>query len=81
MENIDNIALYLYGIYLLPNEFTGYGNYLFHAVVALDVVIGASYHDSLQVNYMNKVMEMYKYDPFLLSYFYRSNRPGQMRNV
>ena len=56
MDNMDSIVLYFRGIYLLPNEFTGDGNCMFHAVGALDLVIIESSHDSLQVNFMNQIM-------------------------
>ena len=39
MDNMNNIALYFCGIYLLPNESTGDFKCLFHSVGALDVVI------------------------------------------
>ena len=81
MDNMDNITLYFCGIYLLPNESAGGGNCLFHAVGASDVVIGESFHDSLRFNFMNKIMEMYKSDPLLLSSLYQNNRPGRMPNV
>ena len=58
MDNMNNIALYFCGIYLLPNESTGDGNCLFHAGRDLDVVIGESSHDSTQVNFTNQTMEM-----------------------
>ena len=66
MDNMDNIALYFCGIYLLLNESAGYGNCMFHAVGASDVVIGESSHHSLRVNLITQIMEMYTDDPFLL---------------
>ena len=58
MGNMDNIALYFLGIYLLPNEFAEDGNCMFHAVGALGVVIVEHSHDSLQVNCINQIMDM-----------------------
>ena len=81
MDNMNNITLYFCGTYLLINESEGGSNCMFHAVGDLDVVISESSHDSLQINCMNQIMEMYKADPFLLSPLYQSNRPWRMLNV
>ena len=45
------------------------------------MVIGESSHNSLRVSRMNQIMEMYKFDPFILSDLYHSNRPGRIINV
>ena len=50
MDNMNNIALYICGTYLFLNESEGGSNCMFHAVGDLDVVIGESSHNSLQIN-------------------------------
>ena len=80
-DNMDNIVLYFRRIYLLPNDSAGDGKCMFHVVGASDVVIGESSHVSLQVNWMNQIMDKNKADPLLLSSLYQSNRTGWMLNV